>query len=182
MPGAFEFDTVVLSAAPATMDTLPAPVKADDDDEIVLDVSNGAVIHDAPEFFSFPSKGPFREPEPEEPSPIPGMYIPTPLNAANTAPMWLLAAANDNAGIGMTSIGAQLAAANGKGIGGGATGKAADPWSIFSPPPAAARPLPRPRHRVNTTKFRAFPSIQQALPDSKVSAPSSVEKDAANAM
>ena len=123
------------------------------------------MIHDAPVHLNFPSKGPFREPESEETSPIPGMYIPTPL-AANSTPMWLLAAANDTAG--MTSIGAQLAAAA-KGPGEGVTGKSADPWSIFSPPPTTVRPLPRPRHRVNTAKSRAVSSSQQKLPDSKAS-------------
>ncbi len=36
----------MLSAAPETKDILPVPIKADDDDEIVLDVSKGVSVVD----------------------------------------------------------------------------------------------------------------------------------------
>lgn len=133
------------------------------------------MFHDEPKPFHCQ---PFEEPEPApvQDQATAAMHVPTPVHAAAT-PLWLFAAANGYSS--MHGPATPLAAADGKGPGASAAVNSVDPWSIFSPPPAPRQSHPRARRNVNTTKYRAVPSIGQAFPGSKASEGPFEEKDTA---
>ncbi len=96
------------------------------------------------------------------------VHAPAPVRATNAAPAWLCAAAKANGttqsqAIGTTPMDVHPAAAIKEGPAANASVKAIDPWSIFSPAPPP--PQTRPRY-ISKTRYRVYPSIGQALPDS----------------
>lgn len=177
MPGAYDLNPSSFSCFP---DATPVPQKvatnAEDDDEIVLDISDDPkfheileLYHNAPmELFEVTKPAPV-QPEADAPAAPVSVHAPAPVRATNAAPAWLCAAAKANGatqGPGATPMDVHLAAAIKEGPAANASVKAIDPRSIFSPAPPPTQTRPR---YISKTRYRVYPSIGQALPDSKAS-------------